>query len=71
MLQVADENVLAMAPEMVGPKELALLIAKALLEPTTESLSPTKVSKVLGNVRERCVYEDFERCRKEGLSLAL
>lgn len=36
------------ARAMIGKNELALLLAKAAVDQTTESLSPTRVGKALG-----------------------
>jgi hypothetical protein len=42
-----ESEVFKMAQEMIGPGEVALLLAQAAVAGTTMPLSPTKVSKVL------------------------
>jgi hypothetical protein len=59
LLRVADDAVLDMVREMIGPRELAVLIAKSLLAPTSESLSPTRVAKVL-NINPRSARDKID-----------
>ena len=47
LLSIADEETLILVRAMIGKKQLALLIAKAVLQNTTVKLSPTEASNVL------------------------
>jgi hypothetical protein len=47
LLALADEETIIMARNMIGRKQLAILLAKAALAETTVDLSPTDVSKIL------------------------
>jgi hypothetical protein len=47
-----EGEVLELARDMIGKKELALLLAKAALSNTTEDISPTVAAKVLGITRD-------------------
>jgi hypothetical protein len=65
-----ESEVLELARDMIGKKELALLLAKAALHDTSQSLSPTRVANAMG-IAARSASDRIQNCASRPDTAAL